>query len=94
MTGTIAFATIFISLTLPTLKITSLSVVAKSIKLWASLPTFRLLLEIDVILVCAGVISNVLVAEISPPPVNPLPAVISTEVWLICSFATKFAKLS
>jgi hypothetical protein len=30
---------------------------------------------------------NVLVAEISPPPLNPLPAVIDTAVWSICLFA-------
>jgi len=30
----------------------------------------------------------VLVAEISPPPVKPSPAVIVTEVWSIWSFAS------
>ena len=32
-------------------------------------------------------IERVLVAEISPPPVKPLPAVIVTDVWSICLFA-------
>ena len=30
----------------------------------------------------------VLVAEISPPPVKPFPAVILTEVWSMWSFAS------
>ena len=28
------------------------------------------------------------VVDISPPPVKPLPVVMETEVWFICSFAT------
>ena len=31
----------------------------------------------------------VLVEAIVPPPVKPVPAVILTEVWSMCSFATK-----
>ncbi len=38
--------------------------------------------------------ARVLVAAIVPPPVRPAPAVIVTLVWSMCSFATKFAKLS
>jgi len=37
---------------------------------------------------------KVLVAAIVPPPVSPVPAVTLTPLWSICSFATKFAKLS
>ena len=37
----------------------------------------------------ADTISIVLLVEISPPPVNPLPAVIVTPVWSMCSLATK-----
>jgi len=31
-----------------------------------------------------------LVDAIVPPPVKPAPAVILTDVWSMCSFATKF----
>ena len=37
---------------------------------------------------------RVLVAAIVPPPVKPVPAVIVTPEWSICSFATKFANES
>ena len=39
-------------------------------------------------------IEIVLLAEISPPPNRPLPAVIDTVVWSICSLATKPLRLS
>ena len=38
--------------------------------------------------------ANVLLAEISPPPVSPSPAVRVTEVWFTCSFVTKLVKAS
>ena len=109
VTGANAFAAIFISSTLATLKIISSSVVAKSIKFCESLPIFKPTFNNDVIVVCAAVIAislafavipsppttfNVLFAAIVPPPVNPSPANTLTELWSICSFATKFSKLS
>ena len=33
---------------------------------------------------------KVLFAAIVPPPVNPVPAITLTDVWSMCSFATKF----
>ena len=36
----------------------------------------------------------VLVDEMSPPPVRPSPAVMLTDVWSICSLATKFVVAS
>ena len=36
----------------------------------------------------------VLFAAIVPPPVNPAPATTLTELWSICSFATKLANES
>ena len=89
--------------TLFALSIILLSVVAKSIKFSESLPILREALYTEVIVVCAAVIAmslafavmpsppttvNVLFAEISPPPVNPSPAVRVTEVWFMCSLAT------
>jgi len=38
--------------------------------------------------------ANVLVPEMSPPPLSPVPAVIDTEVWSMCSFATNPLRLS
>ncbi len=61
------------------------------------------------IVVCAAVIAisfafavipsppttfKVLFAAIVPPPVNPAPATTDTAEWSMCSFATKFARLS
>ena len=37
---------------------------------------------------------NVLVLAIVPPPLNPVPVDMLTDVWSICSFATKPSKLS
>ena len=44
----------------------------------------------DPVMKCADPVSsvNVLVAAMVPPPVNPPPADIDTDVWLICSFPT------
>ena len=36
----------------------------------------------------------VLFDSIVPPPVNPAPATTLTELWSICSFATKLANES
>ena len=81
----------------------------KSIWLWLSLPTARLALCTDVIVVCAAVIAislafavmpsppitlRVLVEAIVPPPVIPVPAEIETPLWSMCSLATKSEKPS
>ena len=76
-----------------TLNIIWLSV-AKSISLSESLPITKLALTTDVIPVCAASTANVLFDAIVPPPDKPVPAVSVTDVWSICSLATKLVNAS